>query len=259
VSAAPTGPQVSNAARFAARPLSEGGTPAYVWRRAQRHLPLLDLTECREIVVVAAHPDDETLGFGATAAMLADMDVHVQVVSASDGGASYGHLSRLERYRLERVRRAELHSAVNALGLPGPITLGLPDGQLSDQEHRLADLLTDVLAARPAGTWCAATWRGDGHPDHEAVGRAAAVAVARTGAKLLEYPVWMWHWAQPDDDAVPWRCAYRVSATDDAVERKHIAAQQFRSQHEGRDTNTGPVLPPDVLRRLLSVGEVVFR
>src|SRR5689334_6624778 len=156
MSPAPTGPRVSNAARFAARPLSEGGTPTHVWLSAQQHLPLLDLTECREIVVVAAHPDDETLGFGAAAAMLADMDVHVQVVSASDGGASHGDLSRLERHRLERVRRAELHRAVNALGLPDPISLGLPDGQLSDREHRVADLLTDILAARPAGTWCAA-------------------------------------------------------------------------------------------------------
>ena len=81
---------MSNAARFAARPLSEAGTPTHVWLSAQRHLPLLDLTGCTEIVVVAPHPDDETFGFGATAAMLADMGMHVQVVSASDGGASHG-------------------------------------------------------------------------------------------------------------------------------------------------------------------------
>ena len=109
--------------------------------------------------------------------MLADTGVRVQVVSASDGGASHPGLSPLERGRLEHVRRAELHRAVNALGLPAPISLGLPDGEIGDHEDRLADVLTEILAARPAGTWCAATWRGDGHPDHEAVGRAAAVAV----------------------------------------------------------------------------------
>ncbi len=78
-----------------------------------------------------------------------------------------------------------------------PDFLGLPDGKLAENESRLADVLTDILAARPAGTWCAATWRGDGHPDHEAVGRAAAVAASRTGAVLLEYPIWMWHWLIP--------------------------------------------------------------
>ena len=259
MSAAPVGPSVGNVARFAARPLSEGGTPAHVWLKAQRDLPLLDLTSCPEIIVVAAHPDDETLGFGGTAAMLADMGVRVQVVSASDGGASHGNISPADRSRLEHVRRAELDRAVDALGLPAPMSLGLPDGEIGDHADRLADMLTEVLAARPAGTWCAATWRGDGHPDHEAVGRAAAVAVRRTGAQLVEYPVWMWHWAQPSDDAVPWERAYQVALTPEAVGRKRVAAQLFQSQQEDRDENSGPVLPPFVLDRLLVVGEVVFR
>ncbi len=248
MSAAPVGPSVGNVARFAARPLSEGGTPAHVWLKAQRDLPLLDLTSCPEIIVVAAHPDDETLGFGGTAAMLADMGVRVQVVSASDGGASHGNLSPADRSRLEHVRRAELDRAVDALGLPAPMSLGLPDGEIGDHADRLADMLTEVLAARPTGTWCAATWRGDGHPDHEAVGRAAAVAVRRTGAQLVEYPVWMWHWAQPGDDAVPWERAYQVALTPEAVGRKRIAAQLFQSQQEDRDENRGPILPPFVLR-----------
>jgi LmbE family N-acetylglucosaminyl deacetylase len=120
-------------------------------------------------------------------------------------------------------------------------------------------MLTEILAARPGGTWCAATWRGDGHPDHEAVGRAAAVAAARTGAQLLEYPVWMWHWAHPDDSAIPWHRAYRVSLTRAAMLRKHVAAQVFRSQLEPAAPDAAPVIPAAVLRRLLAVGEVVFR
>jgi LmbE family N-acetylglucosaminyl deacetylase len=139
------------------------------------------------------------------------------------------------------------------------MSLGLPDGEIGDHADRLADMLTEVLAARPTGTWCAATWRSDGHPDHEAVGRAAAVAVRRTGAQLVEYPVWMWHWAQPGDDAVPWERAYQVALTPEAVGRKRIAAQLFQSQQEDRDENRGPILPPFVLDRLLLVGEVVFR
>ena len=46
--------------RFAARPLPSGGTPTAVWLSAERDLPELDLSDCREIVVVAGHPDDET-------------------------------------------------------------------------------------------------------------------------------------------------------------------------------------------------------
>jgi len=259
MTAAPADPPVSNTTRLAARPLPGGGTPTHVWLSSPRELPVLDLANCPEIVVVAAHPDDETLGFGATATMLAGMGVRVHVVSASDGGASHRGLSLLERHRLERVRRAELHRAVNALGLPAPTSLGLPDGQLVDHEDRLADLLTEILAARPAGTWCAATWCGDGHPDHEAVGRAAAVAVERTGTQLLEYPVWMWHWAYPGDPAVPWNRAYEVPLTREARIRKQVAAQSFYSQFRPTSLGAAAVLPPAVLRRLLEVGEVVFR
>ena len=65
--------------------------------------------------------------------------------------------------------------------------------------------------------------------------------------------------SQPSDDAVPWERAYRVPLTPEAVGRKRIAAQLFQSQQEDRDENSGPVLPPFVLDRLLVVGEVVFR
>lgn len=253
-----TAAQVGNSERLAARPLVAGGTPTRTWLDARLALPDLQLGGCPEVVVVGAHPDDETVGFGATAHLLAEAGVRVQIVSASDGGAAFPDQSLLQRYRLERTRRAELHQAAGVLGLNAPICLGLPDGEIARHEARLADLLTEVLATKPTGTWCAATWRGDGHPDHEAVGRAAATAVARTGAVLVEYPVWMWHWARPDDGAVPWHRGYRAPLTPAAVERKILAAQSFQSQFVAPAPDVEPVLPPFVLRRLLAVGEVVF-
>ena len=142
------------------------------------------------------------------------------------------------------------------MGLDTPICLGLPDGELSDHEDRLADLISELIGAR---AWCAATWRGDGHPDHEAVGRAAAAATERVGTVLLEYPVWMWHWAWPGDDAVPWDRLHAMPLADNAVERKTAAAGYYRTQFEQAGANGLPVLPPFVLDRLLQVKEVVFR
>ena len=258
MTAVPADRPAGNGARLAARPLHGGGTPAHVWINADRPYPDLDLDDCPEMVIVAPHPDDETLGIGATAAMLAARGINVQVVSVSDGGAAQPDLAPFERDRLERTRRAELRRAVDILGLPAPIRLGLPDGEIGAHETRLKGLLDAILEGRPPGTWCAATWRGDGHPDHEAVGRAAATAAARTGAVLVEYPVWMWHWAVPDDSAVPWHRARTVRLSRTAVSRKQRAAQCFRSQFETVTPPVGPVLPPFVLRRLLAVGEVVF-
>ncbi|MGB5149109.1 MAG: PIG-L family deacetylase [Mycobacterium sp.] len=243
-----------NCARFAAVPLATGGTSAATWRSAAP-LPTLDLDGCRTLVIVGAHPDDETLGLGGTAAHLAAHGVEVRLVSASDGGAAHPEASDAEQDQLAHVRRSELDAAASTLGVGSPITFGLPDGRLAGHEDRLAALLTALLAESGPGTWCAATWRGDGHPDHEAVGRAAAVAAVATAVPLLEYPVWMWHWALPDDPAVPWGRAFSVELPEQAVTAKLLAAQCFRSQFRASD----PVLPAFVLPRLLSVGEVVLR
>lgn len=246
---------MSNAARFGARPIVDGGTPAADW--SDIACPVLDLAACPELVVVAPHPDDETLGFGATAAALAQSGVRVQVVSVTDGGAAHPDYSPPQRRRLRQRRRRELECAVEVLGLTAPVHLELPDGGLTGCRSELADLLTDVLAGRPEGTWCAVTWRGDGHPDHEAAGWAAAEAAARTGAVLLEYPVWMWHWAVPGDDAVPWSRMQRARPQESAADRKVRAIRCYTSQLDSAAGDA--VLPPFVVDRLLRVGEVVFR
>lgn len=248
-----------NADRFAARPISTGGTPTCAWTRWARRFPELDLTACPSLMLVAPHPDDETLGLGATAAMLASRGAPVQVVSVTDGGASHAGLSARQRGELERMRRAELGGATALLGLVPPIRLGLRDGELGACTAELTDMLSGLLASAGPGAWCAATWRGDGHPDHEAVGAAAAAAAERTGAMLLEYPVWMWHWATPDDDAVPWERAARITPDRAAADRKRCAAAVFDTQVQSNPGSGEPVLPPFVIRRLLTVGELVFR
>ena len=249
---------IGNSARFAAAPIAGGGTSTREWLAGNR-FPTLDLSDCPALVLVAPHPDDETLGMGATAAHLAAAGVDVQVVSVSDGGGEDPELSAYERILLERTRTSELMNATRILGLRQPIRLRLPDGEISLHEERVADLLTEILDGRGPNVWCATTWRGDGHPDHEAVGRAAAVATATTGAELLEYPVWMWHWARPGDPAVPWDRALSVPASRSAVGLKQLAAQSFRSQFEPTTTGAPPVIPRFVLSRLFAVGELVFR
>jgi LmbE family N-acetylglucosaminyl deacetylase len=248
-----------NGARFAAAPIASGGTPTSTWLGWQRDFPQLNLDECPGLVVVGPHPDDETLGFGATAAALRARGVAVQVVSVSDGGGAYPDLSRMERIWLERDRRAELSRATAALGLGEPICLGLPDGELREHESYVIDVVGELLTSGPGGAWCATSWRGDGHPDHEAVGRAASTAAHRTGAIPLEYPVWMWHWARPEDPDVPWHRMFRSPLDRTAVARKREAVNHFQSQLMRFGSDFEPVLPPLVIQRLLRVGEVVFR
>ncbi len=245
----------SNCARLASQPLADGGTPVEMWTGWNPHFAPLNLGHCPALLLVAAHPDDETLGLGATAAALAGRGVAVQVVTVTDGEAAYPEDAG-GRAALAGERRRELVAATAQLRLPTPIFLGIPDGEVSANEDRVGVELAALLADSPPGTWCAATWRGDGHPDHEATGRAAAAASREVPSVFLEYPVWMWHWALPEDPAVPWNTVQRVSLSARDMAAKEMMLQSFSSQLQ-RDDGP-PLLAPEAIARHMAVGEVVF-
>jgi LmbE family N-acetylglucosaminyl deacetylase len=241
---------------LAARPINDGGTPVGEWTGWGRHFAPLNLEHCPALVLVGAHPDDETLGLGATAALLSGRGITVQVVAVTDGEAAYPRRDDRRRRRLAAQRRDELIAAAACLRLPRPIFLGIPDGEVTGNEERLEIELEAVLAEAAPGAWIAATWRADGHPDHEATGRAAAAAARDTPAVLIEYPIWMWHWAIPDDPAVPWDRAFRVPLTTTDLSTKAKAMRCFASQLEAADGD--PLLTPEVVQRQMRVGEIVF-
>jgi LmbE family N-acetylglucosaminyl deacetylase len=231
------------------------GTSEDTWRdwAAVAGWPALRLDPATPPLVVAPHPDDEVLGAGGLLAMLAA----AEVVVVTGGEASHPGSRVYHPDQLAAIRRDETAEALRRLGLPETSVrhLGQPDGEVDEAA------LTAHLAERLApGRWCLATWRGDGHPDHEAVGRAAAAACAATGAILLEYPIWTWHWAHPGDERVPWDRARRLGLTDAARHAKEQAILAFPSQIEdlGPDPADAAILPPHVLARFRRPYEVVF-
>lgn len=238
----------------------EQGTPESVWSSWHRRYPALDLSRCREIVVVAPHPDDEVLGVGGLMALAAASGIPVSVVAVTDGGASHPGSPTMTPDALVAERSRESVRALNCLGLDvDPIRLGFDDGDVSAHEVELGRALTELLPEEP-GTWCLAPWRGDGHPDHEATARACSAAADRLSITAIEYPVWMWHWAQPDDPRVPWARACGVELSPDIADAKRRAALQFATQIAplSLDPADRAILPPYVLDRLLRSYEVVF-
>ncbi|MEU7977053.1 PIG-L family deacetylase [Micromonospora sp. NPDC049081] len=241
------------------RPIVDAGTDEGTWRAwpapaGWPALALADLTPTVPPLVLAPHPDDEVLGVGGLVAMLAG---GVEIAVVTDGEASHPESTVHSRAALAAIRRAETVTACGLLGVAPAVIehLGHPDGGVD--EAALTDALTTRLVP---GRWCVTTWRGDGHPDHEAVGRAAAAACRRTGATLLEFPVWMWHWAGPDHPDVPWHRARRLDLTDAARSAKREAVDAFRSQvlPLGPAPADAAILPPHVLARFARPYETVF-
>ena len=79
--------------------------------------------------------------------------------------------------------------------------------------------------------------------------------------RVLEYPVWAWHWARPGDGRVPWERAVRVDLDGPTRDAKADAVACFRSQVApvGPRPEDGPVLPPGVLAHFARDHEVLLR
>ena len=136
----------------------------------------------RTLLAVFAHPDDESFRPGGTLALLARRGVGVQVLIATRGQAgSRGNPPLCAPEELPAMRENELRCACSALGIQPPLLLDYQDGQLTeaDPEGLAAQILQVVKATRPQVMLTFGADGLSGHPDHIAIGQAAAEAFRR--------------------------------------------------------------------------------
>ncbi len=226
------------------------GTPTTAWRERPEwgSGALLALDATSRLVVLAAHPDDETLGAGGLIATAARLGLPVDIVCATDGEGSHPRSPTRTPVELAVIRAEEGRRAAQAMGVDAEHVhrLELPDGGVADHQDALTVRVVEVVGDG-RGTVIVAPWRQDGHPDHESVGRAASAAARRTGADLWEYPLWFWHWGEPEQ--APWSRLHRFLVGADALQAKQFAILAHKSQvaplsdHDGDET----LLRPDLL------------
>ncbi|PSK87487.1 LmbE family N-acetylglucosaminyl deacetylase [Murinocardiopsis flavida] len=243
-------------------PIDAEGTPESTWLAwpplARR--PAFDLSGIRSAVVVAPHPDDEVLGFGGGLALLAESGARLRIVAVTDGDASHPNSPTLARGALVRRRHEERRAALRRLGAHDTevVRLGLPDGGVAAAEAEVATRLNDLCAGFDL---CLAPWEADLHPDHDATGRAAKTASAAAGTPLARYPVWMWHWARPDQPEVPWDTAHRIALPPHVRRRKAAAIDCFTTQIAplSEHPDDAAILTPEMLAHFTRDAETVFR
>ncbi|WP_232631880.1 PIG-L deacetylase family protein [Methylobacterium sp. Leaf118] len=207
------------------------------------------------LVVVAPHPDDESLGCGGLIVQALARGRPVRVVIVSDGCGSHPNSTAYPHDRLRNLREAETIAAMAELGLASEHVhfLRLPDGGVPSAGPEAETAAARIAAiAREAGAGAVfVTWRHDPHCDHTA--SAALVDRARPHlprVAVYAYPVWGWT-LPPEHEVGAAPEGYRL-AVEDARAAKRRAVEAHASQVSGliADDPEGFQLKPEMIDRL---------
>lgn len=151
--------------------------------------PVVGLPAWRRALVLAAHPDDESVGCGGLLALLADAGTTLTLVFGTDGEATRG--SGLDPSATAALRRAEGSAACRVLGVGDVRFLGLGDGALGASMGALGDAI-GAAVAEAAPDAVLLPWFLDDHPDHQALsvalGRCAGAL--SPGLEVWGYETW---------------------------------------------------------------------
>lgn len=231
------------------------GTPAGLVLARMAALPLAGIETIAgngTALVLAPHPDDESLGCGGLIAACCARGTPPLVAVLTDGAMSHPASRAFPAARRVALRAAETRAAVAALGLPPERLhfLGLSDGAAPRDGPALEAAARRVAAlARDAGAaTILATWEHDPHPDHVAAQAIARRAAALAGARVVSYPVWGWALPPRRRLAVDDVVGVRIDiAAELAAKRRAIAAHASQAGGVIEDDAAGFRLPPALL------------
>ncbi|WP_380780493.1 PIG-L deacetylase family protein [Sphingomonas sp. R86520] len=146
-------------------------------------------------LILAPHPDDETLGCGALIAAISAEGGIAYTAFVTDGAGSHPDAPGWSRKRIAGLRRTEAAAALHVLNAEPALHLDWPDAAPSKPGDPAFERTADRLAA-----WCrsrgirqiAVTWDGEPHCDHEAAAALATAVAQRISVGLYQYLVWGW-------------------------------------------------------------------
>lgn len=141
------------------------------------------------LLVLAPHPDDESIGGGGTLLRHAAIGDRVVAVFLTSGELGLKHLPR---ERAWAIREREAQAAAKVLGIAAVHFLRQPDWGLADHVRQAAHALRSILK-KEAPELIYLPHPQDWHPDHRAalaVLRAALRSARMATPELRGYEVW---------------------------------------------------------------------
>jgi LmbE family N-acetylglucosaminyl deacetylase len=212
-------------------------------------------------LILAPHPDDESLGCGGLIAGCCAAGRLPLVVFLTDGAASHPGSASYPPARLAATREAEALAALQHLGLPSERSMFLrfADSKMPRGGKKFDAAVRAVVGLCSGETIVIGPWREDPHCDHEAGAAFAQAVAAGAGTALWSYPIWGWL-RDPSQKLAPQRLAgFRLDiSTFHAAKQRAIAAHASQSGEMIKDSLNGFRLPPVLLSICARHYEVFF-
>ena len=241
--------------RHAKRPVSRVVGQAVSWRGKDVTADVVR----RSCLILAPHPDDESLGCAAAVMRKVDAGTAAHVVVVTDGRNWPPNRDPVDNIA---TRASELREACRLLGLgAGDLThLSFPPDQLSPSDGSLIDAVADAIRIhRPDDVLC--TSEADPHGDHAALAIATRTALAGSKSRLLAYPIWQWERPRRWMHMVQKYSWPEKVSIGEYLERKREIIGVFRSQLAGSAGGdlVGMGLSPTFLGNFLGSYEMFFQ
>lgn len=210
-------------------------------------------------LILAPHPDDESLGCGGLIAMASAGGCPPIIVCVTDGAGSHPNSRTYPPLRLRVTREAELHDAAAILGTGAERVhfLRLRDTRAPrcGPDFDAAVAVISALICRHDISTIFTSWRFDPHCDHEATAVLGTAVANACDVRLAFYPVW--GWLLPPEEVLPIVAieGQRLDITA-VLPRKRRAIAAHRSQYSDlvTDDPSGFRLPHE----LFAVAEQSF-
>ena len=166
------------------------------------------------LLVVMAHPDDESMGTGGIILRHTRNGVATNLICATYGEAGWmGKPPGAKQEDLPEIRAKELEEAAAALAIDGVELWDYPDGGVSAADHpQISQRITEqIVKLRPRAVVGWGPDGGYGHPDHIWIGACADAAIVALDE--AERPA-LYHLAVDQPLAEFYREAMRLGASN---------------------------------------------
>lgn len=176
-------------------------------------------------VIVAPHPDDETIGCAGLIQQLLEAGKRVDIIYMTGGGKSHSEFCDIDETTLIENRRNLAKESAAILNLPQENLhfLDYPDGGIAYECEETGKLNSLLKELNPEAVFI--THKGEGWSDHIKTGEIVkSLLHDNNKTAIYEYCVWFWYYNVWNID---WKNARTVAMTKEQHDKKLQAMDAY--------------------------------